>query len=157
MIYKLINKTKISDKTLKKLIEFGIPKGLQDIKIYVLYEKYKNSIFNGATIYKNKTVQICITKKTITFPCFCYDKKLKFAGYHPTVDFKNKKELLVGLLSHELRHLWQDGVSKQNFLNGRVITWKHWDKKTYYSIYKSERDACKYSKKMVLKYRKYNN
>ena len=51
-------------------------------------------------------------------------------------------------------HIWQVAVSKQNFLRTRIGHYTNSDGVNESSFYKMERDACKYAKKIIQKYRK---
>ena len=76
------------------------------------------------------------------------------AGYSPVYRIGNKYELMIHLFAHELRHIWQGMVSKQNFFKSKIGYYTNCDGSEETAIYKMERDACKYAKKIMEKYRK---
>ncbi len=69
-------------------------------------------------------------------------------------ELKSIDELFVSLLSHELRHLWQFKVSKQDFRKSRYVYMKWWSG-DFLVAPRLERDATLYSRRMLLKYREH--
>jgi len=155
MRYRLTNKTRIPTKYLKTLIEFSLPEGVDDVKIIVMYDDTQ-SAWHGIQIQDKKLIKIWIAKKDedLGFPRFSNSPVMKKCGYNPIFKVNNIYEVLVSLFAHELRHVWQKHVSKQNFSSGRLCKYKDWDGKIHYSIYRRETDACKYAKKILDKYKK---
>ena len=80
-------------------------------------------------------------------------ENLRKAGYVKATLLRNQIEVLVYLISHELRHLWQGNVSKQNF-QGRLVFYTTWNEKVYHAFYKEEKDATLYAIKMIKMWRK---
>ena len=155
MKYKLINKTKISRDILETLIEFAFPKDVDDVTISVMYDK-TGSAWNAYTSgfsSKKRTVKIWIQKGQIKFPRYSNDRRAKSAGYDPVFLITDTDELLVSLFAHELRHIWQSSVSRQNFLKSKLGYYTSWDGEKMTCISRMEKDACKYAKKTLERYR----
>jgi len=152
MKYKLINKTKISRKKIEKLIQFVCPKGINNFVVSLI--KDNSGSFRGHTkTLENPPIIKIYIDTNMEYPRMSNDRNIKSAGYNPIFWIRNNEEALLSLLAHELRHIWQIRVSEQQFLNGKLCRYVHWDKKTYTAIYKMEKDACQYAKKMLHKYR----
>jgi len=117
---------------------------------------YGEGLFFGGEA-TNKMLRIYIPNRNIPnykiYPFFNCNKDLKKAGYYPGVSIKNVHESILSLLAHELRHVWQRYVNHMDFQKGRVCKCDY-EGKSWFTIYKFERDACKYAKKILLKYRK---
>jgi hypothetical protein len=154
MKYKLINKTKIPREDLELLIEFCAPKGIKNFNVVVSYDKKFEWHAFAYPFKKKNAVHIYIQKKPIHFPRLSNCRAAEKAGYSPTCRIQNKYELLVYLFSHELRHIWQGTVSNQNFFRTTIRNYTNSDGSQESSVYKMERDACKYAKKIIEKYRK---
>jgi len=152
MKYKLINRTKISSKIIHKLIQFVCPKGVDRFVISIMRDR-DGSALEGETLLKLKTIKIYIRDRN-KYPRLSNNKNTKKAGYNPIFFIRNNREAVLSLLAHELRHLWQEYVSKRIFWNGKLCKYVCWDKKTYTTIYKMEKDACEYTRKMLFTYRK---
>jgi len=153
MKYKLINKTKIPNEDIKAAIKFCAPKGITNFTAVMNYDKNFDWHAFAYPFRKKKSIHIYIQKKPIHFPRLSNLRAAKKAGYFPICVLKNKYELMIYLFSHELRHIWQETVSKQNFLRTKVGKYINSDGTKESSLYKMERDACKYAKKMLEKYR----
>ena len=154
MKYKLINKTKIPREDLEAAINFCAPKGITDFNVIVSYDnRYEWHAF-AHPFRKKKSIHIYLQKKPIHFPRLSNLLAAKAAGYNPVYLIKDKYELMIHLFAHELRHIWQGTVSKQNFLRTKIGHYTNSDGVQESSFYKMERDACKYAKKMIYKYRK---
>lgn len=112
---------------------------------------------NADTFKKNKIIRVWIQKninrKTGFFPKFSNSKAAEKAGYKPTFLLRNEYEVIVALIAHELRHIWQNNVSKQNFLRTKLVRYNDWHGPDS-CLYKMERDSCQYAKKILNKYRK---
>jgi hypothetical protein len=152
MKYILINRTKISNKKLRKIINFSCPKGLSDFRITVRYcrNDYHFDGFGGGQ-YKSCTVGIN------RMPIFPFSSRrgakwVKF-GYIDNSIIKNNDELLILQCSHELRHVWQDFVSKQNHRGMNKKTIDEEGKESKVEV-KMEKDASKYCRKKLLEWRK---
>jgi hypothetical protein len=152
--YKLINRTKISRKDLETAIRFCAPKGVTDFTVVVNYDKKSEWSAFAYPFKKEKSIHIYIQKNKIHFPRLSNCRAAEKAGYSPVYRINDKYELLIHLFAHELRHIWQETVSKQNFLRSKVGHYTNSDGSKESSIYKMERDACKYAKKIIQKYRK---
>jgi hypothetical protein len=150
MKYKIINKTKIPRKLIKEFIEFSCPKGLDDFVVYLDIEE--NKLSGGLAYADIRIAKLKMSDKEY-YPQYNTSRSLKKFGYTPTFIIRNKKELLLSLISHELRHLWQFNVSKQMFSAGKIRQFIYVGMK-YNINYKMEADACRYAKKMVNEYRK---
>ncbi len=154
MKYKLINRTNIPRKDLEAAINFCAPKGITNFNVIVSYDKKFEWHAFAYPFKKKKSIHIYIQKKPIRFPRISNCKAATIAGYNPRYTIKDKYELLIHLFAHELRHIWQSTVSNQNFLRTTLRTYTNSDGSEESSIYKMERDACKYAKKVIQKYRK---
>lgn len=158
MKYKLINRTKIPRDVLETLIEFAAPKGIKKVTISVMYDK-GDAAWHGTTIRafgnKKKLIRIWINKDELEFPRFSNSRvAAKEGGYQPIFLLSDIYEVLLALFAHELRHVWQGSVSKQNFLKSKLCRYKDWDGKEVTSIFKMEKDACQYAKKTLQRYKK---
>ena len=150
MKYRLINNTRISNKTLHKIINFVCPKGLSDfiIKVDNDYPTY-----SGEAFYRS--VRININTKMGMVRKFDTKDMSKY-GYYNNLISQNIREILVALIAHELRHLWQKRVSLQDFDNERCQLYECPVNDVVYNIgYKSEKDASLYCKRMLLKWRQF--
>jgi hypothetical protein len=154
MKYKLINRTNIPREDLETLIELCVPNDLTDFVVTINYDKQYIWHAYAYPLREKKLIQIYIQKEEIKFPVLSNIREAKKAGYFPICRIQDKYELLVYLLAHELRHIWQDTVSKQNFRDSKIGSYINVDGNEYSSIYRMERDACKYAKKILEKYRK---
>ena len=154
MKYKLINKTKIPREDLEAAIEFCAPKGITNFNVVISYDKKFEWHAFAYPFQKKKTIHIYIQKRPIRFLRLSNVRAAEKAGYKPVYFIKDKYELMIHLLSHELRHIWQGTVSKQNFLRTKIGHYTNSDGSKETSFYKMERDACKYAKKIIQKYRK---
>ena len=151
MSYLLTNKTKISNTLLKKLINFSIPKNTKDFKIKFKY--MSEGAFMGKTI-ENK-VTIYMNRKPI-LPGYSLDKELEQYGYGKPIILYTKNELLLSLIAHELRHVWQNQTGiKKTTDKSKLHIFTHMGN-VYTSNPIAEQDATKYSKKIIRKYRKLN-
>ena len=155
MKYKLINRTKIPSSILKTLIEFVAPKGIKNVTIYVRYNKDKYYWRAHAEALKRKKfISVWIQKEKIKFPKLSNTNIERKNGYDPVFLLNNIYEVLVTLFAHELRHIWQGSVSKQEFYRSKLCRFKDSDGEEFVSIRKMEKDACKYAKKILNKWRK---
>ena len=155
MKYHLTNKTKISEKLINKLIEFSCPKGVDDFNIVMRYANNNSNSSEAISYTKLKIIEISVSNIE-SYPRLSSDKKLKRFGCTTSFVIKNKTELLLAIMAHELRHIWQINVSNQDFANGKLCPFTHCGIK-YSTIYKMESDACRYTKKILNKYRKSKN
>ncbi len=153
MKYKLINKTKIPRDDLEAVINFCAPKGITNFNVVVSYDKNFEWHAFAYPFQKKKSIHIYIQKKPIHFPRMSNLHAAKKAGYSPVYRINDRRELMIHLFAHELRHIWQGTVSKQNFLRTKIGHYTNSDGSQESSFYKMERDACKYAKKMMVKYR----
>jgi len=148
MYYRLRNKSKIPSKLIHEAIEFVCPKGLNNFHVYCADD---NETFWGRAYTHMKRVRIYINKKTTNM--YNHQKIYRKGGYVYRLKLKNYKEILVSLLAHELRHLWQINCSKRDFSKQRICQFTHWDGTKLVLGYKMEKDATLYSVKMLHKYR----
>ena len=157
MKYILINRTKISNKKIRQFIQHSWPKGLKKCRIILSYE-YGDYEWRGDAkqFSKNKikTIRIFIQKNKIKFPRMINNTSTVWAGYSPIFIIRNKDEVLVSLIAHELRHIWQTEVSKINFLRSRICEFIDSTGENRISLYKMEKDACSFSKRKLLQWRK---
>lgn len=154
MKYKVINTTKIPTDDIHTAILFSAPKGLEKFIVTVDYCK-DSSIWDGCAYPFRKTpmIKILFQKEKIKFPVSSANDCGKNAGYHPVFTIKDKYELLIALFAHELRHIWQEKVSTQNFTDSKLGHYTDNRGIEQVTIYKMERDACQYAKKVIERYR----
>ncbi len=150
MTYNLLNKTDIPKDKIKSLVKFAAPLGLDNFSISILPSKNDYGVFGEAIISKKR---IMIWVGNLYYPEYCNDKSLEKYGYVPNFIINNLDEDILSTMAHELRHLWQMTVSKKDFMDCKIFHYTHWDNKKYYSISKMESDACKYSYKIIKKFR----
>src|SRR5690242_8620074 len=117
MDYTLINKTKISTKLLKKLINLCCPTGVKNFRIE--FKNFNKGAFLGKSF--NNKITIYINPK-IKLPCYNVDRNLEQYGYGRPIILKTKEEVLLNLISHELQHLWQNN---NNFNAGQLYIFSH--------------------------------
>ncbi len=153
MTYKLFNKSEISRDILHKLIQFACPSGVDNFKISIIKTKSNFSGTAGKTYSDKNQIKIWIGGK-LEYPTLSNDKIVEKYGYKPNFVVNNKEEDLISTIAHELRHLWQLSVSQQNFINGKVYNYTHWDNQTYICIPKMESDACEYAYRILKQFRK---
>ncbi len=151
MKYKLYNKTKISNKTLHKIIQFTCPPTLNNFKVYIKY--FSGGEFDGYANPDYKRITIRINRE-LHFPQCIFNKKLRKYGYTSNEMVRNRNELLTELISHESRHLWQFLVSSQKF-SDKITHIFHHNGTIYQTNIRIEKDACRYASKMLLKWRKF--
>ena len=150
MNYKLRNCTKISNKTLHRVIEFVWPRGLSKVKIFI---KYTSDEFSGVAYTDENRVSLRI-KKRLKFPFCCGDRRLIRYGYTDMSMLKNTKEVLVSLCAHELAHLWQMNVSKQKFTKTKLHKFEYGGTKME-CLYKMEKHSSEYAKRKLKQWRKH--
>lgn len=154
MKYKLKNNTSVPNKRIDEIIKFVSPKGIDSCDVFIDYCKDGSYLDGEAKPYgKNKFIK-ALFGKTNKYPRLSYPKKLQKVGYTPQLMIKNDDEAIFCILAHELRHIWQGEVTKQEFWTGKICKYTSWDGQEYKSVYKAEKDACKYTQKMLHKYRK---
>ncbi len=152
MKYKLYNKTKISNKTLHKIINFCSPKGFDNFKVYIRY--ISDGEYGGMYYNKWNRISIGINRK-LNFPQAVYHKELRKYGYISKEILKNTIELMAEVYSHEARHGWQYTVSKQNFKDNPSTHIFTYNNQIFQTNIREEKDACRYASKMLLKWRKF--
>jgi hypothetical protein len=149
MNYKLINKTKISTNLLKELINFSLPCNIDNFKIEFKY--MSNGAFMGKSI--DNIITIYIHRKPI-FPCYNISEEIKKFGYGKPIILYTLNEILLSLISHELRHVWQNQTNfHKTMKQSKLYVFVHRGN-IYTSNSAIEKDATKYSKKIINKYRK---
>jgi len=156
MKYKLINRTKIPRDVLETLIEFAAPKGIKKVNISVMYDNTGVAWRGNAEAFgKKKSVRVWIQNENdIKFPRFSNSRiAQKKGGYDPIFLLSDVYEVLVALFSHELRHIWQGSVSKQNFFKSRLCRYNDWSGEVI-TLRKMEKDACQYAKKVLQRYKR---
>ena len=153
MNYKLNNKTKIPNKTIEDIIDFVCPAGVGEFNITFHYAD-KGVAYCGLTYVDIKRIDIMIAKEPLMFPRMSYCSSMESAGYTPSVKLKNFTELLVLLMSHELRHLWQRHVSKKSFHSNKLKLCMSFNNIPFLTNVKMEKDACEYANKMIKRYRR---
>jgi hypothetical protein len=151
-LYKLFNRTDIPNEILNVLVNFACPPGLNNFSVSILPSKEEYSGIRGEANLEKKRVRVWVGNSE--YPNFSIDESLEKFGYKPNFIVNDKEEDLLTTLAHELRHLWQENVSKRTFTDGKIHRYTHWDKKNYISIEKMESDSCKYSYKILKKFRK---
>ncbi len=151
MKYRLINKTKIPREKIHEFIKFCCPKGVNGFSISMLNADDYTAL-DGITFTAKNKIKIWVGFNKL--PRMSNEKTLKKVGYTPIYLIKNEDELILSVISHELRHLWQMNVSGKNFVNGKVCKYIDWGNKKRTTVYKMESDACRYAKKMLNKYRR---
>ena len=115
---KLVNKTKtISDNKLQKLIDF-CNKDLNVNVPTIEIGKCKTNLFNGGYYHyqkkqnqhKNK-IKINVNFNKIHYPTYLdYEHKTKLKYYNGYLNYwlLSPSETIIHVLSHELRHIWQE-------------------------------------------------
>lgn len=154
MKYKLTNKTNIPSYDIHTIIEFVAPRGITNFTVTVnTTDKY---IWNAHSYPFKPTpsVKLFFQDEEILFPQMSNTRASATAGYSPICLLKNKYELLIYLFAHELRHVWQAKVSKQNFNTRKIGKYIDESGSEQLTRYYMERDACQYAQKMLHKYRK---
>ncbi len=150
MNYKLINSTKIPSEVLDFIIRYCCPKKLNKFRVYI---KYFEDQFAGTAYTDENRISLRINKK-LRLPMTCNHKQLYKFGYTDRSMLMTQDELLVSLIAHELRHLWQMRVSKQDFSKTTLFKFDFMGEE-FEAMYKMEKDASDYSRKMLLKWRKF--
>lgn len=153
MTYKLLNKSKIPTDILHELIRFACPIGVDDFKISIIQTKSDFAGTAGMTFSNKRHIKVWIGKR-LEYPTLSNDRIVEKYGYKPNFLVNNEEEDLVSTIAHELRHLWQLSVSKQNFISGTIHKYTHWDNREYICVVKMESDACKYAHKILKLFRK---
>src|SRR4051812_35356840 len=147
MKYKIDNYSKFSKDDIHTAIKFCAPKGITNFTVQLAPAASTDySIWSAyATLYKGKpVVKFFFQKERIKFPQMSNDREAIKAGYYPICKIKDKYEMLIYLFSHELRHVWQFTVSKNNFLKSKRKFYTDSDGRKYSTIFGAERDACQY-------------
>lgn len=155
MKYKLINKTDIPTDKVKELIEFVCPRGVDNFCITLMDDVSGAAWWGDTTAYKKvPSIRLYIAKYN-KYPRLSNPRTTKSSGYTPQFWLRNREETILALLAHELRHIWQVKVSKKDlWRTSRMCKYVLWDNKTYTSLYSVEKDACKYARDVLHKYRK---
>lgn len=130
---RLKNSSGLPDDLVREVINFVKPTGVSKFSIDVKKANWSS----GRAWTRGKRVMIKLNPKT-KFP-HKYDVQ-KGKGYLPSIQF-TMTELLVHLVAHELRHLWQETHKKG---------WRVWGSKGQFS----ERDADAYGIRMVRQWRR---
>jgi hypothetical protein len=157
--YHLRNCTGIPNNIIQMVVDFCCPSELYDFKITVtpVRKSRCDEYFYGSAYTNKKKVNISLNLPFYHhyFPMFSHyrHKEIRRAGYVKEILLRNQVEVLVYLIAHELRHLWQTNVSKQDFW-GRMVFYKTWKNVVNTSFYKEEKDATLYAIKMVKLWRK---
>lgn len=109
---KLKNYTKFDNKSIKEIIKFVRPSGLSNFEIGV--KNSKNGFcgrcyYNGCSYHGNFSPYVVIRiGDKIKFPIDNgQDVDVKGKGYLSGYKLFTTEEVLVYLMAHELRHLWQ--------------------------------------------------
>lgn len=152
MKYRLRNNTSISNVKIHKIIRFCCPKGLDNFVVIINKARSREHTFDGeAYCEKNKiTIELCQNLP----PMYSHQKILLKFGYVCLKKLKNVTDILVYLIAHELRHLWQYRISKQDFFRAKAVAYKAWNGEYYFPVYKAEKDASIYGGKQLDKWRK---
>lgn len=104
----VINKTRVSSKRLKEIIDFVRPK--KTILPKIIVRNVKSFCFNGAYSYNGNIANNIYTSvgPYDNFPALINRaKRTQRIGYLSGFILKNKEECLVYLLAHETRHAFQ--------------------------------------------------
>ena len=131
---RLTNTNKLfTDEFIRKVIRFCRPSGISNFDVMVKNSK-KNfggmAYYTGCGYHKTSNPFITVSIGTIKFPLVC-DRKNQRGGYLPFKCF-TKEEILVKVMAHELRHLWQSKHPRG---------WRVWGARGQFS----ERDADAYA------------
>ena|SRR5579862_4366201 len=158
MRYRVTNKTKnIKTDDIHTAILFCAPRGIDNFTVTVSNIDDLDPSLWRAHVWNFKeipSVKFFFKTKGIKFPQTSNDREAKQAGYYPICLIKDKYELLIYLVAHELRHIWQTQVSKQEFFRRKEKSYQTSSGFEYQSVFGAERDACQYAKRMLERYRK---
>jgi hypothetical protein len=105
---KLENYTTIDNEKLRSMIRFCVPSGISNYDM--TFKNSKNggicgrAYWNGCSLHKNNNQLIVIRIGTSKYPRMCHIYGHR--GYLPYL-LLDQDEDLVGVIAHELRHLWQ--------------------------------------------------
>lgn len=152
--YKLRNNTGVPNKTLHKIIKFCYPNKIHNLKLSIKIKYCPDEYgFEGEQVGKKVVIGI---SRTPIFPYNIMEAQdwLVRCGYNDKTILENNEELLVSIISHELRHVWQYFKSKQ-FAGKKLKFKKVKDPLGYAQPINAgmERNACMYSAKMVNRWR----
>ncbi len=154
-MYHLINKTKIPTFLLREFIEFCLPKGLKDFSISFYPLNNKKLDYDCYAITDNGISKIVIKIGKCKFPIISNSKDTAYLGYTERRYLKDIYEVLIVGIAHEVRHIWQNTVSKRDFKSGlnQKFSFYHGGP-IHEAHYRSEKDATEYACKTLDKYRK---
>lgn len=157
-MYQLINKSRIKTGLLRDIIEFCRPADLDNFFISFYPLKDDKLSYDGHTIRIDNRTKVIIKIGGAEFPMFNHSKDFAKLGYIGRKLIRDEIELLIYLISHELRHAWQMSVSKRDFFSGKYRSFSAYkDGDVYEAHYGSEKDASLYGCRMLNKYRSLNN
>lgn len=158
--YTLKNTTKISSEKIRAIIDCVSPKNIK-FKLKIQPMICDKTAVDGLTycdIIGRCNVIISI-RDNIQYPKLGYPRHLEQYGYTPNIYLKSQEELLVAVIAHELRHVWQFTKSSRAntyFIEGKTYSYIDVANELTVVNYRIERDACIYAKKMLHNYRKYS-
>ena len=153
---RIINKSSFDTKFVKEALRFAKPRGVRLKYIKYLHINDVNDCRYDCSAYisPNKTentVSLGLNPKQKPPYNTLNDPK---HGYLPT-RINNYEELIIWLLAHESRHIWQAHVSEQSFSKRGVemIAGSTKSKFKTTSSFKEEKDACEYATRKLETYR----
>jgi hypothetical protein len=140
---KLVNTSGLKNEELREMIRFAKPTGLAGFEIRVTRSNgYRGRAYN----YGSTQVGYCNIRRgrKTSFP---HSFGVRGRGYLP-VTFNNEQEILLYLIAHELRHLWQYLHTKSR--RGWNTTKEYyWNSRAY-----REYDACTYGMQILEQWRR---
>lgn len=139
---KLVNTSGLKNDELRELIRFAKPTGLTGFEIRITRSNaYRGRAYN----YGRTQVGYCNVRrgKKVSYP---YSFGARGRGYLP-VTCNSETEILLYLIAHELRHLWQylHIDSKRGWNNTKHFRWNSRPYREY--------DACTYGNMIIEKWR----
>lgn len=126
------NYTDIPSETIREIIRFVRPPGISGFDVRISNSKH---LFAGRAYYQgcglhdtaNPFIIVRITRNEKMFP---YSVPKKKGGYLPC-ELLSRIEAIVLVVSHELRHLWQDKYPHSKRLGGGRGKFSELDADTY--------------------------
>lgn len=134
---RLTNNSKMKTDEIREIIRFVCPSGVTGFDVQVGHCTRKD--FKGQA-YEDWSLVKCYISKNVKYP-LPPNKRKNRRGYLPLPYFASQTEVMVYLMAHELRHLWQRKVPRG---------WRVWGARGQYS----ERDACAYGIRMLREWRR---